>query len=127
VQIKRAYDPAEPGDGYRVLIDRLWPRGVSRDRARLDEWARELAPSDELRKWFNHDPGRFQEFRTRYRRELRAQAEAIDTLRSRATHGQVTLVYGARDERHATPSCLPSCCATVDGPGGPPAVGDNER
>ena len=73
---------------------------VSRDRARLDEWARELAPSDELRKWFNHDPGRFQEFRTRYRRELRAQAEAIDTLRSRATQGQVTLVDGARDEGH---------------------------
>ena len=69
--MKRVYDPAEPGDGYRVLIDRLWPRGVSRDRARLDEWARELAPSDELRKWFNHDPGRFQEFRTRYRRERR--------------------------------------------------------
>ena len=67
VRIKRAYDPAEPSDGYRVLIDRLWPRGVSRERAQLDEWARDLEPSDGLRKWFNHDPKRFAEFRERYR------------------------------------------------------------
>jgi uncharacterized protein YeaO (DUF488 family) len=100
VRIKRAYEPADPGDGHRVLIDRLWPRGISRDRAHLDEWAREVAPSDELRRWFNHDPGRFREFRARYRRELRAHADRIDELRARARHGPVTLVYGARDEKH---------------------------
>ena len=71
VQIKRIYDPTDPDDGYRVLIDHIWPRGVSRERARLDEWARELAPSDELRRWFDHVPERFEEFRTRYRAELR--------------------------------------------------------
>ena len=68
--MKRAYDPAEPRDGYRVLVDRLWPRGVSKERARLDEWARELAPSAELRTWFGHDPERFAEFERRYRAEL---------------------------------------------------------
>ena len=77
VRLKRAYDPAEPGDGYRVLIDRLWPRGVSKERARLDEWARELAPSTELRTWFGHDPERFAEFRRRYLRELAAQDEKL--------------------------------------------------
>ena len=68
VHAKRIYDPLEPGDGYRVLIDHVWPRGISRERARLDEWARELAPSDDLRRWFDHDPARFAEFRGRYRR-----------------------------------------------------------
>ena len=97
---KRAYDPAEPSDGYRVLIDRLWPRGVSRERARLDEWARELAPSDSLRRWFNHDPNRFPEFRERYREELRDHIDRLDELRARARRGRVTIVYGARDTEH---------------------------
>ena len=88
VQTKRIYEPAEPDDGYRVLIDHVWPRGVSKDRARLDEWARELAPSDELRKWFDHVPERFAEFRRRYRRELSGHAELIDKLRDRATKGR---------------------------------------
>jgi uncharacterized protein YeaO (DUF488 family) len=100
VRTKRVYDPAEPGDGYRVLIDRLWPRGVSRERARLDEWARELAPSDGLRKWFNHDPKRFAEFRKRYRDELLSHIDRVDELRERARHGRVTIVYGARDTEH---------------------------
>jgi uncharacterized protein YeaO (DUF488 family) len=100
VRIKRAYDPAEPGDGYRVLIDRLWPRGVSRERAHLDEWARDLAPSADLRKWFGHDPERFGEFSKRYRGELREHADQIEELRQRADKGPVTLVYGARDEQH---------------------------
>jgi uncharacterized protein YeaO (DUF488 family) len=100
VRIKRVYDPAERGDGYRILIDRLWPRGVSRERARLDEWARDLAPSDGLRKWFNHDPKRFPEFRQRYREELRGHIDRIDDLRVRASHGPVTIVYGARDTEH---------------------------
>ena len=76
VRAKRVYDEAETGDGYRVLIDHVWPRGVSRERAHLDEWARELAPSDELRKWFDHVPERFGEFRSRYRDELAAHERA---------------------------------------------------
>jgi uncharacterized protein YeaO (DUF488 family) len=100
VRIKRIYDPAEPGDGYRILVDRLWPRGVSRERARIDEWARELAPSDELRRWFGHDPSRFREFRERYRAELRPHEDEIAALRERAAPGPVTVVYAARDEQH---------------------------
>jgi uncharacterized protein YeaO (DUF488 family) len=100
VQAKRIYGPAEPADGYRVLIDHVWPRGVSRERAQLDEWARELAPSDELRKWFDHVPERFEEFRHRYRHELSGHAELLDKLRDRARKGRLTIVYAARDEEH---------------------------
>jgi uncharacterized protein YeaO (DUF488 family) len=100
LKAKRAYEPAEPDDGYRVLIDRLWPRGVSRERARLDDWARQLAPSTELRRWFGHDPARFGEFRTRYRKELATHGEQVDELRRRARVEPVTLVYGARDTEH---------------------------
>lgn len=84
VHTKRVYDPAERDDGYRVLADHVWPRGVSRERAELDEWARELAPSDELRRWFDHIPERFAEFRSRYRGELKSHAEKLDELRRRA-------------------------------------------
>ncbi len=100
VRLKRAYDPAEPGDGYRVLVDRLWPRGISKERARLDEWARELAPSADLRTWFGHDPERFAEFERRYRTELAAHGEKVDELRRRAREGTLTLVYAARDAEH---------------------------
>jgi uncharacterized protein YeaO (DUF488 family) len=100
VRVKRIYEPAEPGDGYRVLVDRLWPRGVSRERARLDEWARELAPSDELRRWFGHEPDRFDEFRSRYLVELKDQGEEVAELRQRARSGPLTLLYAARDEQH---------------------------
>jgi uncharacterized protein YeaO (DUF488 family) len=100
VRAKRIYDEADAGDGYRVLIDHVWPRGVSRERARLDEWARELAPSDELRKWFDHVPERFDEFRSRYRDELAAHADRIEELRGRAEEGAVTIVYAARDTEH---------------------------
>jgi uncharacterized protein YeaO (DUF488 family) len=100
LEIKRIYDPAEPGDGYRVLIDHVWPRGVSKDRARLDEWARELAPSDELRRWFDHVPARFGEFRGRYRRELEGHSDQLEALRDRARTGRVTIVYAARDREH---------------------------
>ena len=98
--IKRAYEPATRADGYRVLIDRLWPRGVTKEEARLDEWAKELAPSPELRRWFGHDPVRFEEFRRRYSEELVDQQEKLRELRSRARKGTVTLVYGARDTEH---------------------------
>ena len=88
VRTKRAYDAADRGDGYRVLIDHVWPRGVSRERARLDEWARELAPSDELRKWFGHVPERFDEFRRRYRDELEDQRARIEDMRRRTRRGR---------------------------------------
>jgi uncharacterized protein YeaO (DUF488 family) len=97
---KRIYDAAEPDDGYRILIDHVWPRGVSRERAHLDEWARELAPSDELRKWFDHVPERFGEFRARYRGELAAHGERLEELRSRASRGRLTVLYAARDQTH---------------------------
>jgi uncharacterized protein YeaO (DUF488 family) len=100
VRIKRAYEPPVATDGYRVLIDRLWPRGVKREGARLDEWARELAPSGQLRRWFGHDPERFGEFRRRYTAELAGQEEKLRELRRRARNGTLTLVYGAHDEEH---------------------------
>jgi uncharacterized protein YeaO (DUF488 family) len=100
VRTKRAYDPADPGDGYRVLIDHVWPRGVSRERATLDAWDRDLAPSDGLRKWFDHKPERFAEFRRRYRAELAEYADRLAELRKRAGGGPVTIVYAARDREH---------------------------
>ena len=100
VRIKRIYDEADRSDGYRVLIDHVWPRGVSRERARLDEWARELAPSDELRRWFAHDPARFDEFRARYRGELVDRRDHLLELARRARSRPVTVVYAARDQKH---------------------------
>ena len=100
VLLKRAYDQPASSDGYRVLVDRLWPRGVSKEQAQLDEWAGDLGPSTELRKWFGHDPARFAEFRSRYRDELAGQAEKLNELRERAKAGSLTLVYGARDTEH---------------------------
>lgn len=100
VKVKRVYDPPGPDDGYRVLIDHVWPRGVSRERAALDEWVRNLAPTDELRTWFNHSPERFDEFRSRYREELRAKHEQLDGLRRRARNAPVTILYAARDREH---------------------------
>jgi len=98
--LKRAYEPAGSGDGARVLVDRLWPRGVRKADAALDEWMKEIAPSTELRKWFGHDPARWDEFQRRYRAELARQPEALDRLRALAKAGVVTLVYSAHDEAH---------------------------
>lgn len=112
VRITRAYEPADGGDGYRVLVDRLWPRGVSKAKARLDAWMKEIAPSTELRRWFGHDPARWDEFERRYRAEL-AEPERrrlVDELADRATHGPITLVYGARDTLHNEAILL---CAVV--------------
>jgi uncharacterized protein YeaO (DUF488 family) len=100
VRLKRAYEDAMVSDGHRVLIDRIWPRGVTREDVQLDEWARELAPSSELRRWFGHDPARFAEFRRRYMEELAAQDAKLRELRRRARKGTVTLVYAARDTDH---------------------------
>jgi uncharacterized protein YeaO (DUF488 family) len=100
VRIKRAYEPADAADGYRVLIDRLWPRGITHEKAELDEWERELSPSTDLRQWFGHEPSRFGEFRQRYIEELRDKRSAITRLRRRARTGTLTLVYSARDAEH---------------------------
>jgi uncharacterized protein YeaO (DUF488 family) len=100
VRLKRAYDPVAATDGYRVLVDRIWPRGVRREEAHLNEWARELAPSTELRRWFGHDPARFEEFQRRYIEELASQSQKLRELRARAREGTLTLVYAARDTEH---------------------------
>jgi uncharacterized protein YeaO (DUF488 family) len=102
VRIRRAYEDPQPDDGNRLLVDRIWPRGRSRDALRLDAWHRELAPSDQLRRWFGHDPRRWAEFRQRYRAEL-ASPEAqrqLDELAAIARTGTLTLVYGAADTDH---------------------------
>jgi uncharacterized protein YeaO (DUF488 family) len=106
VRAKRAYDPTEDGDGYRILIDHIWPRGISRERAKLDEWARDLAPSDELRRWYDHVPERFEEFRSRYRDELADKRGRIEELRRRAREGTLTIVYAARDREHSNAAVL---------------------
>lgn len=99
-RVKRIYAAAEPADGYRVLVDRVWPRGVSKEKARIDLWMKEIAPSAELREWFAHDPRRWVEFRSRYREELKTKAELIDQLRKlEKEHGRVTVIFSARDER----------------------------
>lgn len=100
VKLKRAYEPPAPADGTRVLVDRLWPRGVSKDDAAVDLWLKDLAPSTELRKWFGHEPARWTEFQDRYAKELHQHPEALGQLRDVARQGAVTLVYSARDEEH---------------------------
>lgn len=99
-QCKRAYDTAFPDDGTRVLVDRFWPRGVSKEDAALDDWLKEVAPSDELRKWFDHDPEKWDEFCRRYYQELDEKDEAIESLRKEAEDGTLTLVYAAKDREH---------------------------
>lgn len=101
IHIKRAYEPVSDGDGFRILVDRLWPRGVSKDRLKIDLWLKEIAPSNELRKWFTHDPGKWAEFKTRYREELKDNKQYIDQIEEIARKKEnVTLVYAAKDEDH---------------------------
>lgn len=100
LRLKRAYEPAEPDDGTRILVDRLWPRGVSKVKAHFDDWIKDIAPSTELRQWFGHDPARWMEFQHRYHAELQQHGEQLDQLRALARKGVVTLVYGARDREH---------------------------
>ena len=99
IHVKRIYAPASPEDGARVLVDRLWPRGVSKARAALTLWCRDAAPSTELRQWYGHDPARWDEFRRRYATELRQHAERFDALRERARQGVVTLVFSSHEEK----------------------------
>jgi uncharacterized protein YeaO (DUF488 family) len=100
LQIKRIYDQVSAGDGRRVLIDRLWPRGIKKDTAVIDEWLKEIAPSDELRKWFSHDPAKWQEFKKRYRGELKQKSAEIERLRAEAKKTRVTLLFAAKDREH---------------------------
>lgn len=106
IRIKRAYDPHEPDDGPRFLVDRLWPRGVKRDQLRTDGWLKGLAPSDALRHWFGHDPARWEEFCRRYAAELEANAEAWRMLLTMARSQDITLLFGARDREHNNAAAL---------------------
>lgn len=100
VWIRRAYDEPTHNDGYRVLVDRVWPRGVSKADAQVDEWCKDIAPSTELRKWFGHVPERWDEFRRRYRDELTGRDDLVDALVERTRDGRITLVFGAKDTDH---------------------------
>jgi uncharacterized protein YeaO (DUF488 family) len=100
VKLKRVYDPVSPEDGVRVLVDRLWPRGLKKAHAAIDRWAKDIAPSTELRQWFGHDPQRWPEFRRRYIEELRQHAELLEELRSLARERPLTLLFSAHDEAH---------------------------
>lgn len=108
VAIKRIYETLSPDDGARVLVDRLWPRGVAREGARLDLWLKDIAPSNELRAWFGHDPAKYEEFRHRYLAELAEEPRksALEQLRELRQHGRVTLVFAARDTEHCNASVL---------------------
>lgn len=99
-EIKRVYAPVNKNDGFRVLIDRLWPRGLSKEKAQVDLWLKEIAPSTELRKWFDHDPDKWNEFKKKYRAEVKKNTEHWKTLKSKVGERKVTLVYGAKDEQH---------------------------
>ena len=101
LKLKRIYEAPEASDGYRVLVDRIWPRGVSKEKAQIDLWVKEIAPSDALRKWFGHDPERWEEFQRRYRKELQKDIALTNQLQQlEKQHGTLTLVYSARDEDH---------------------------
>ena len=99
IQLKRIYAEPSPSDGKRILVDRLWPRGLSKEKAQVDLWLKEVAPSNELRKWFSHDPEKWPEFKKRYRAELKQNPDAINELKA-ASKGNTTLLYGARDTEH---------------------------
>jgi len=99
IVIKRIYDEASKNDGYRILVDRIWPRDVSKEKATLDQWNKEIAPTTELRKWFNHKKERFEEFAIKYKEELHMHGKALDDLRKIAQTKQVTLLYAAKDEQ----------------------------
>lgn len=114
IRVKRVYDPPAPEDGYRVLVDRLWPRGLKKADAAIDQWLKDVAPSTPLRKWFGHDPAKWDEFRRRYAAELDANPEAVALLRERAAAGTVTLLFGARDREHNDAVALQDYLASED-------------
>jgi uncharacterized protein YeaO (DUF488 family) len=109
IRIKRVYDPPSPEDGIRVLVDRLWPRGLSKRAARFDRWEREVAPSTELRRWYGHDPARYAEFRRRYLAELKGRPELLQRLREDARRGPLTLLFAAREGERSNAAVLKEC------------------
>jgi uncharacterized protein YeaO (DUF488 family) len=100
IQLKRIYEVPSPEDGFRVLVERLWPRGISKEQAQLDSWLKDVAPSPELRKWFNHDPAKWKEFQRRYTEELRDKKDLVQLLIDKARSSKVTLLYAAHDTKH---------------------------
>lgn len=106
IRLKRAYEASSPADGVRILVERLWPRGLSKAKADVDVWLKEVAPSTELRRWFGHDAAKWEEFRRRYRDELRERPEGLERLRSLVEAGPVTFVYGSRDQEHNAATVL---------------------
>jgi uncharacterized protein YeaO (DUF488 family) len=108
IRVKRVYESPEPGDGTRILVERLWPRGVRKDELALDAWLKEVAPSTGLRRWFGHDPARWEEFQRRYAAELSTQPDACDTIQRAADSGAVTLLFSARDVVHNNAVALKS-------------------
>jgi uncharacterized protein YeaO (DUF488 family) len=100
IRTRRVYDPPEPGDGTRFLVERLWPRGMKKEELPMDGWLKDAAPSDELRRWFSHDPAKWDEFRRRYDAELEGKPDVLQPLREAARQGNVTLLYSARDTEH---------------------------
>jgi uncharacterized protein YeaO (DUF488 family) len=100
IKLKRVYEEPAKADGERILVERLWPRGLSKERAKVTLWLKDIAPSGELRKWFGHDPDKWNEFRSRYIKELKGKKELIELLKRKAREGMITFVYAARDEEH---------------------------
>lgn len=116
ILLRRVYDPEEPGEGYRIFIDRLWPRGLSREKATWDEWMKDVSPSNELRKWFSHDPSKWEEFRRRYKKELAGRSGQLEKLRQlEARQGTITLLYSSREERYNNAVALKEFLTQKDG------------
>ena len=106
IQIKRVYDPPGPEDGKRILVDRLWPRGIKKEKLKMDEWLKEIAPSDKLRKWFSHDPKKYEEFKKRYAGELEEKSEILKRIKNEAKKGKVTILFSAKDAEHNNATVL---------------------
>jgi uncharacterized protein YeaO (DUF488 family) len=106
IKLKRAYEKPGPEDGLRILVERLWPRGISKENARLDAWMKDVAPSNELRKWYNHDPAKWAEFKKRYFAELDGENDAVEALRKTVRGKKVTFVYGSKEEKYNSAAAL---------------------
>jgi len=113
VKIKRIYERPSPDNGRRILVDRLWPRGLTKEEAHVDGWLKDIAPSDELRRWFSHDPSKWQEFKDRYKRELQGKKEEIERIRKEAEKGTVTLLFSAKDTEHNNAVVLKEVIRTI--------------